>query len=273
MALRWYRSSWWRSRPTTTQPAPLPGAESTRTPVRALVEYDGTHYYGFQVLSDKASVQGALEQVLQRLTGHPTRIRYAGRTDAGVHAAGQVIAADVAWRHSLTDLERAWNALLPADIAVRQLAEVTDPTFHPRFSARSRVYRYSVWTAPWRSPLHARYSHHVPQSLEVDQMNQAAAVLIGSHDFASFGQPTQGDSTVRDVMRANWQRTDWMLHFEIEANAFLRHMVRTVVGTLLAVGHGHRSVASVIQLLAAPNRAQAAPPAPACGLSLVEVKY
>lgn len=218
-------------------------------------------------------MQGALEQVLQRLTGHPCRIRYAGRTDAGVHAEGQVIAADVVWRHSLADLERAWNALLPPDIAVRQLAENADPGFHPRFSARSRVYRYTVWAAPWRSPLHRRYTHHEPRRLDVERMNQAAALLIGSHDFASFGQPTQGDSTVREVMRAGWQSNGPLLVFEIEANAFLRRMVRTVVATLMETGAGWRSVENVSQVLAARDRSQAAGPAPACGLCLVEVKY
>jgi len=241
--------------------------------VRALVEYDGADYHGFQILTDRPSVQGALEQVLQRLTGQPTRIRYAGRTDAGVHAEGQVIAADLLWRHSLADLERAWNALLPADIAVRQVARVSDASFHPRFSARSRVYRYTVWTASWRSPLNSRYTHHEPRPLDVERMNRAAALLVGLHDFASFGQPTQGDSTVREVMRAGWQRTGWTLHFEIEANAFLKRMVRTIVGTLLETGKGQRSVESVGEVLAAQNRALAAPPAPACGLCLVEVKY
>jgi tRNA pseudouridine38-40 synthase len=109
--------------------------------------------------------------------------------------------------------------------------------------------------------------------LDVERMNQAAALLVGSHDFASFGQPTQGESTVRDVMRAGWQSTGWMLHFEIEANAFLRRMVRTIVGTLLAVGKGQRSVESIAEVLAARDRSLAAPPAPACGLCLVEVKY
>ena len=218
-------------------------------------------------------MQGALEQALQRLTGQTVRIRYAGRTDAGVHAEGQVIAADVVWRHALADLERAWNVLLPPDVAVRALTEYADPRFHPRFSARSRVYRYTVWTAPWRSPLHRRYAHHEPRPMDLERMNQAAAALIGSHDFASFGQPTQGESTVREVLRAGWQAQERLLVFEIEANAFLRRMVRTVVGTLLEVGVGRRSVENVSQTLAAQDRAQAAAPAPACGLCLVEVKY
>lgn len=273
MAPRWSRSSWWRNRQTATQLAPAADGARPLLTVRALAAYDGTDYHGFQILADKPSVQGALEQALQRLTGQSTRIRYAGRTDAGVHAEGQVIAADVAWRHSLADLERAWNALLPLDIAVRQLAEVTDPRFHPRFSARSRVYRYTVWTAPGRSPLQRRYTHHEPRPLDVERMNQAAAVLAGSHDFASFGQPTQGESTVREVLRAGWRANEALLIFEIEANAFLRRMVRTVVGTLLEVGAGRRSVEDISQVLAAQDRARAASPAPACGLCLVEVKY
>ncbi|MCB9132806.1 MAG: tRNA pseudouridine(38-40) synthase TruA [Anaerolineales bacterium] len=240
---------------------------------RALAEYDGTGYLGFQVQRDAPTVQGVLEQTLERLTGEATRIRYAGRTDAGVHASGQVIAAQVRWRHSLSELERAWNAVLPQDVAVRELRLNDDPTFHPRYSALGRVYRYTVWTAPWRSPLHGRYAHHERRPLDVAEMNRAASLLIGSHDFASFGQPTQGDVTVRRVDRAQWQQNGPLLTFEIEANAFLRRMVRTIVATLLEVGTGRRSVADVSATLAARERSQAAPPAPACGLCLVAVKY
>lgn len=242
--------------------------------VRALVEYDGTEYYGFQVQAGQIAVQTRLEEVLTTLTGTPVRIRYAGRTDSGVHASGQVVAADVYWRHSLQDLERAWNARLPGDIAVRSLQTVTDPRFHPRFSAKSRVYQYTVWTAPWRSPLHARYAHHEPRTLNLDEMNRAASILQGEHDFASFGQATQGDSTVRFVHRASWREVHvHQVRFEIEANAYLRRMVRTVTGTLLEVGLGLRSVENVKDVLEARDRALVAPPAPACGLCLVEVKY
>ena len=243
--------------------------------MRALVEYDGADYYGFQRLTGKPSVQATLESALQRLTGDASTLRFAGRTDAGVHASGQVIAADVRWRHSVSDLERAWNAHLPADVAVRAVAEITEPDFHPRFSARSRVYRYTLWTAPWRSPLHARTSHHVPAALDLERMNEAAAALLGRHDFASFGRPPQdgATNTVREVLRAEWQRQGWIVQFELEANAFLRRMVRTVTGTLLAVGQGHRPPQVIGQLLAHPDRKAAASPAPACGLCLVEVKY
>jgi tRNA pseudouridine38-40 synthase len=241
--------------------------------VRALVEYDGTDYFGFQVQADKPTIQGSLEDVLATLTGQRVRIRYAGRTDAGVHAVGQVISAEIVWRHAVADLERAWNALLPPTIAVRGLKQVTTPRFHPRFSAASRLYRYTVWTSAWRSPLHSRYAHHEPRPLDVAAMNRAGAVLLGRHDFASFGRPTQGESTVREVKAATWRQDSALLHFEIEANAFLQRMVRTVVGTLLAVGTGIRPVSSVEAVLAARDRSAAAPPAPACGLCLVEVKY
>ncbi len=251
------------------------GEDETREgiQIRALVEYDGTDYYGFQVQSGKPTIQGELERVLERLTGQPTRVRYAGRTDAGVHATGQVLTAAPTWRHSLVDLERAWNALLPAAIAVHQVESVADPSFHPRYSARSRVYHYTVWTAPWRSPLHRRYAHYEPKLLDVPLMNEAAALLVGTHDFASFGQPTQGDVTIRNIHRAAWRQTGQSLVFEIEANAFLRRMVRTIVATLIEVGAGRQSVGDVVNILAAANRSAAAAPAPACGLCLVEVKY
>ncbi len=251
------------------------GADDPQWPeqIRALVEYDGTEYFGFQIQSGKATIQGELERVLAHLTGKPCRVRYAGRTDAGVHAIGQVISVRPAWRHSLIDLERAWNALLPGAIAVRQVEAEADPRFHPRYSARSRVYRYSVWTSRWRSPLHHRYTHHEPRPLDLALMNEAAAQLIGIHDFASFGQPTQGEVTIREVYRASWQPIGPLVVFDIEANAFLRRMVRTIVGTLLEVGLGRQNVTSIAEILAAKNRSTAAPPAPASGLCLVEVKY
>lgn len=241
--------------------------------LRAVCEYDGTNYYGFQIQADKPTIQGQLELVLARLTGEQIRIRYAGRTDAGVHGLGQVLALHTGWRHTLADLERAWNALLPTDIAVRGVELVSDSQFHPRYSACSRVYEYTVWRAPWRSPLHSRFAHHEPRPLDVNAMNQAADLLLGSHDFASFGQPTQGESTVREVSAAMWLEDGDLLRFRIEANAFLRRMVRSIVGTLLEVGVGRRPVDSITELLMARNRTLAGKPAPANGLCLVEVKY
>lgn len=241
--------------------------------VRAICEYDGTNYFGFQIQADKPTIQGQLELVLARLTGEQIRIRYAGRTDTGVHGLGQVIALNTGWRHPIADLERAWNALLPTDIAVRGVELVSNPQFHPRYSARSRVYEYTIWRAPWRSPLHSRFAHHDPRPLDVNAMNQAAGLLLGSRDFSSFGQPTQGESTVREVLTAMWVEDGYLLRFRIEANAYLRRMVRSIVGTLLEAGAGMRPVDSISDLLMARNRALAGKPAPANGLCLVKVNY
>lgn len=249
---------------------------------RALVEYDGTNYAGWQVQVDRPTVQGTLENAIAQVTQQAVRVTGAGRTDAGVHATGQVIRFDVVWRHTLADLQRAINARLPVDVAVREL-HVAAPGFHPRFSAGSRVYRYAVWSAATRSPLRARWAHYVRQPLDVTQMNAAAHHLVGWHDFATFGvDPEMGPgagNTQRRVLRAVWRMeadragVGSLYLFEIEANAFLRTMVRTLVAALLEVGSGRRTVEQFVMLLSAAQRGLAPAPAPACGLCLVEVTY
>ena len=244
------------------------------------MEYDGTDYAGWQIQTGRPTVQGTLETALARVCCETIRISGAGRTDAGVHASGQVIGFRSAWRHPVADLERALNAVLPAAVAVRELA-VAAPGFHPRFSARSRHYGYTVWVGSVRSPLRARFAHQVNQPLDLTAMNEAAAHLVGWHDFATFGVDPEGKAgrgnTRREVMQAQWRLTVddegvWY-RFDIEANAFLRTMVRTIVATLLAVGRGERTSADVRDLLLAAERRLAPPPAPACGLCLVHVRY
>ncbi len=249
---------------------------------RALVEYDGTNYAGWQVQVDRPTVQGTLENTIALVTQQPARVSGAGRTDAGVHATGQVIRFAVTWRHSLPDLQRAINARLPVDVAIRDL-QLAARDFHPRFSARSRVYRYTVWSAAVRSPRRARFAHYVRQALDVDSMNAAAQHLVGWHDFATFGvDPEMGPgagNTQREVLRAFWhtvpeaESRDSLHQFEIEANAFLRTMVRTLVASLLEVGSGRRTPDQFEALLSAAQRRLAPPPAPACGLCLVKVNY
>jgi len=258
--------------------------------VRAVVAYDGTDYSGFQRQTNAPTVQAALEAALAQITQETITILAAGRTDAGVHAIGQVIAFDTVWRHDLDDLRRALNAVLPADIAVRGTVEAA-PDFHPRYDARSRRYRYTLYNTPLRSPLARRHSLHVAYPLDVATMRQAARTLVGEHDFAAFGQPPQGQVTVRRVLAAEWggerpfsygwdvggrdvraQSGTW-LNFDIEANAFLYHMVRSVVGTLLLVGQGKMTVEEFKAVLESCDRGQAGPTAPAHGLCLVEVKY
>ena len=255
-------------------------SDDQRPAFRATVEYDGTDYAGWQIQIGQPTVQGTLETALAQVCRETSRVIGAGRTDAGVHASGQVIRFQCVWRRPLADLERALNAVLPASVAVREVA-LAEPGFHPRFSARCRLYRYTVWAAAVRSPQRARFAHYVKQRLDLDAMNEAAATLVGWHDFATFGvdpeeRAGRGNSR-REVLQADWRTTPdddgvWY-RFDIEANAFLRTMVRTIVATLLAVGRGQRRSSEVLNLLLAADRRLAPPPAPACGLCLVHVRY
>jgi tRNA pseudouridine38-40 synthase len=228
--------------------------------LRATVAYDGTEFLGFQLQDGGRTVQGALEAAVAQVTRQAVRVVGAGRTDAGVHALGQVIGFRVEWRHTLSDLHRALNAVLPEDVAVLDLGPAA-PGWHPRFSARRRYYRYTVLNSPLRSPL------------DLAALQAAAEPLVGEHDFASFGRPTQGDSTVRVIHEACWQREGEWFTFDVIGNAFLRSMVRSLVGTLLQAGSGRWPVSRVSDILAGRDRALAAPPAPACGLCLMKVEY
>jgi tRNA pseudouridine38-40 synthase len=172
----------------------------------------------------------------------------------------------------LADLHRALNAVLPEDVAVLDLSPA-QPGWHPRFSARRRHYRYTVLNSPLRSPLDRRYAHLVTEPLDLAALQSAADLLVGQHDFASFGQPTQGDSTVRVIYEAGWRQEDAWVTFDVIGNAFLRSMVRCLVGTMLQVGVGRWPVGRVNEILAGRDRALAAPPAPACGLCLMKVEY
>jgi tRNA pseudouridine38-40 synthase len=250
----------------------LSGRVSEAMQVKATVAYDGTDYQGFQRQVNGPTVQEALENALKRLTQTMVKVLAAGRTDAGVHAEGQVIAFDTVWRHQLSDLERAMNAVLPQDIAVRDLVRVS-PDFHPRYDACSRRYRYTVYNAPVRSPLARRTSLYVNEPLDLKAMRQATALAVGEHDFAAFGRPPQGEVTVRRVVEAVWIADPPWLFFEIEANAFLFRMVRSLVGTLLWVGQGRLSPGEFGRILASRDRRQAGKTAPAHGLCMIKVRY
>jgi len=248
---------------------------------RATVAYDGTAYGGFQIQASGPTIQGELERALRSVTQEAVRVVGAGRTDAGVHAQGQVISFETGWRHGAEVLERAMNALLPTDIVVRELGPAGE-RFHARFSALRRHYRYWAYHAMAAQPLLGRYAHDLGRPLDVAAMRQASAHLLGEHDYAAFGQAPSGANTVRAVQRATWQRRDpppWaapdveLWEFEIAANAFLRGMVRRIVGTLLLVGGGELSVNGFVEVLASRDPARSGVPAPACGLSLWRVDY
>lgn len=239
---------------------------------KAVVEYDGAAYFGFQRLRGQPSVQAALEQAIESIAGQPIGILGAGRTDSGVHARGQVISFDLTWRHTTADLLRAMNANLPADVAVRALSE-TGPDFHPRYDARRRTYAYHVYNGRLLSPLKRLRSWHVARPLDAEKMQAAAVLLVGRKDFATFGRPPQGTNTVREVVRAQWRRQDELLIFEIEADAFLYRMVRSIVGSLKLVGEGVWNSEDFEAALAARDRSRAGKPAPPQGLYLVSVAY
>ncbi len=239
---------------------------------RAEAEYDGTDYYGFQRQREGPTIQYELEQSINKVSGEQVSITFAGRTDSGVHAFGQVIAFDIEWNHPINELLRAMNAKLPDEIAIRKISEASKD-FHPRFDARRRVYDYNIYNSPVRSPHTRRYSWHVKRSLNVGAMNEAARQIIGVHDFSTFGSPPQGTNTVREVFDSRWDEKDGLLVFRIKANAYLKRMVRSLVGTMKKVGDGSWTAVEFEKALRSGNRDQAGKTAPACGLFLMSVSY
>lgn len=240
---------------------------------KLILEYDGTNYHGWQLQSNATTLQGTLEAVLCRLFNEPIRVRAAGRTDAGVHALGQVVSFRTSQARDLPTLQRGMNALLPSDMAVKHF-EVTTQTFNPRRDAKSRVYRYQMWNQPSRSAIWARYSWHVPIALNIECMDKAAAVLVGHHDFSSFqGADSVEHNPLRTVLRSTLHQEGEFVVYDVEAVSFLRHMVRNIVGTLFDVGRGVLSVEEFAQIFAARDRTSAGQNAPPQGLFLVKVKY
>jgi len=237
----------------------------------AVVAYDGTASPGFQLQAGEPTVQGALEAVLTRLAQAPVRVVAAGRTDAGVHAQGQVITFCIPWQHGLSALHQALNALLPDDIVVSEVREAP-AGFHPRFSARSREYRYTILNQPWRSPWLRFTSWHVKQPLDVKAMRQALSYLEGRHDFGVFGRAPQGDNTTRTIIRTDCQRHGHLILVDIEADAFLHRMVRRIVGALVRIGSGEFPPEQMALWLAGQSP-KLPPPAPPQGLCLMKVNY
>ena len=248
--------------------------------LRGTLLYDGTAYAGFQLQANAPTIQGALEAALTTVIGTGCRVTGAGRTDAGVHARGQVISFQCETHLEPPTLLRALNATLPGDIALSSLEEAA-PGFNARHDARARAYEYIVYNAPLASPFWRRYSYHVRGPLEVEEMAGALDHLIGTHDFAAFGMPmeyrreglTIRGGTVRTVYAARCWAARPFVYFYLEANAFLRHMVRQIVGTALKVGRRALPAADMLTILRSRRIALAGPAAPARGLYLVHVIY
>jgi tRNA pseudouridine38-40 synthase len=233
------------------------------------VAYDGTGYAGFQVQKNAPTVQGELERALSGVCDEAVRVTGAGRTDAGVHASGQVIDFRTASALDGETIGRGVNALLPEDIAVSALEPAAE-NFHARFSATGRTYEYRIRHAPERDPLERRRELHLTGPLDVAAMRDASTRLVGRRDFSSFAA---GPGGIRLVQRAVWCDQGPQLRFEITADAFLRGMVRAIVGTLLWVGRGKIDSAAFEKILAANDRRVAGPSAPANGLCLIAVGY
>ncbi len=242
------------------------------TRFRATLAYDGTGYQGFQRQQNGIrTVQGAIERAVNDITGNAVSVVAAGRTDTGVHATGQVIAFDVIWSHEDDDLLRAINARLPVDIALQDIRQ--QEGFHPRFDAQSRSYCYQVMVTAQRDPMFWNRMWQVQQPLKLEAMQAAADELLGTHDFAAFGKPPQGNNTVREVLRSEWAQDGAVYSYDIEATAFLHRMVRRIVGNLVDVGRGWISVEAFAAVLESRDISQAKTMAPPQGLVLKCVNY
>jgi tRNA pseudouridine38-40 synthase len=241
--------------------------------IKLTIEYDGTNYHGWQVQAKSETVQAALERALSTFFGKPIRLTGSGRTDAGVHALGQVANFFCDQEPDLHRLQRGLNALTSDDITIKAVQIVPD-SFDARRDGRSRVYEYWILNRPSPSPFYLKYAWHVHDALAVEAMQEAIRCLEGKHDFSSF-QAAGCDAVhpVRTVYRVSLDRKEELLVLTIEATAFLRHMVRNIVGTLVEIGRGGRSSKSFAELLESRDRTKAGPTAPAHGLFLIEVNY
>ncbi|MHB0924267.1 MAG: tRNA pseudouridine(38-40) synthase TruA [Bellilinea sp.] len=220
---------------------------------QVIIAYDGTNFQGFQRQGSSRTVQAEIEAALRCLNWQDNAIFYAGRTDTGVHASGQVIAFDLKWEHTLDELGRALNAHLPSDVAVRKV-KLAAADFHPRFAATARSYRYHLFCQTNRDPLRERYAWRVWPQVEGSLLIQAATRLTGTHDFAAFGSPLKPEgTTIRTIFSADWQQKEDGWIFQVTANAFLYRMVRRLVFLQVLVGQRRLSLDAFSSALLSPS--------------------
>jgi tRNA pseudouridine38-40 synthase len=253
--------------------AARPGAHRSIATYRVVVEYDGTDFHGFQFQPGARTIAGEIERALGELFRETIKITGAGRTDAGVHATGQVISFASDRDFPADRLAIALNSVLPPDVSAREAALV-DEGFSARFSARARTYEYVIKHRPMRSAVTARYAVHVYRKLDRARFERAARDLVGEHDFVSFcAIAPQNGRTIRTIHRIDVDQRGDLLRVRITGDGFLHHMVRNCVGTLLEVAAGDREVDAIPAILAARSRSAAGKTAPACGLFLCGVRY
>jgi len=237
------------------------------------LSYDGTNYHGWQKQPQLRTIQGILEECLLKMVTDFDKLRAAGRTDAGVHALGQVVNFHSTTKLPPESIVRGLNSLLPKDIVVNGARIVADD-FHARYSAKSKTYLYLILNRVNPSPFYTHYAWHYPYPLDLDCMREAAGSLEGTHDFASFRAAScNARTTIRHLMRLEIERRGDLILFWLEANAFLQHMARNMVGTLVEIGRGKYGPEFIPELLEKRDRTQAGPTAPAQGLFLYKVRY
>ena len=240
---------------------------------QVIIGYDGTAFGGMQRQDNARTIQGEFENALRKIGWDGQSVLVAGRTDAGVHANGQVVVFDLDWRHSTQDLCNALNANLPADIGVQQVSHAK-PDFHPRFDAITRMYQYQILCRQNRDPLRERYAWRIWPEPDLDLLRACAETLVGERDFSAFGTPPQErGTTIRKVYRAGWAKGGDELVFEVEANAYLYHMVRRMVHLQVEVGLGRKSLDDLRFYLSGQADELIQGLAPACGLILQRVTY
>jgi tRNA pseudouridine38-40 synthase len=249
------------------------GTADKLTNIKLTLMYDGTGYNGWQIQPEGRTIQGELTRVLSLLDERHVTVHGAGRTDAGVHAEGQVASLRLERQFPLRELRDAINGNIDRDIRVFQ-AELADDSFHARLSARLKTYRYRIWTQDVVSPFMRRYVHHFRSPLDIAAMRQAANLLEGQHDFRAFTvSSSDAETSVRTIQRVDVIEEEGGLAILVAADGFLRYMVRAIAGTLIEVGRGRLSALSVETALSSKDRSQAGPTAPACGLTLLRVDY
>jgi len=242
--------------------------------LKIIIEYEGTNYNGWQRQIDFPSIQGTIESAIYKMIGQKVTLNGSGRTDAGVHAWKQVANFRCHTRLSPEIFQKGLNSILPKDIAIHSCFEVQSQ-FHARYDAKSKIYRYYIGQRPHKMAMFHQYCWHIPQKLSLPEMQKACSFFVGKHDFKSFeGTGSPRSTSVRNIFRSqiSLNENQYMI-YEIEADGFLRFMVRNIVGTLVEVGRKKINASDILAIINAMDRNQAGPTAPAHGLFLIEVKY
>jgi tRNA pseudouridine38-40 synthase len=241
--------------------------------LKLTLAYDGTEFHGWQIQPELRTIQGELREALKKLFNHDVAVTGSGRTDAGVHAHGQVANVETIRRMDTDAVLRGANALLPEEIRVLSVEEVA-PGFHARRSAKAKTYEYHIWRHPIVSPFHRRYVYPFRYPLDEDLLDRGSACFLGPHDFTSFcATATEVEDRVRTIFEASWERSETTWVFRIRGNGFLQYMVRTIAGTLLEIGQRRLAPEKLPEIFEGRDRRLAGPSLPPRGLHLISVEY